>query len=299
MNRIVRTLAIALAIFTSMTSASPAKAEAPYSEIVVFGDSTVDTGNVNLASGGAIAGPPYFSGRFSNGPVWVEVLAEQLGLEGPSPSLIGGSNYAWGGAETADGLSSFDTPNLGMQVDFFLEDRDGLTGDELVVIAAGANDIAWKAPYSPRQIARNIAAQISRLAAVGGTTFLVPTLPEYGFAPSVRGTHDENRMNTLAVEVNKLLNRELPALATALNVTIVRLDVAQLIGAMLAYPEGFGLANVIAPACPGCGIGIPDPDAIDTLVPNPDEYLWWDFIHWTWVVHDVIGQAAADSVLSD
>src|SRR5688572_20221274 len=101
-----------LAGAVAFASALSAKAEGPFSSVVVFGDSTVDTGNLNLATGGAVAGPPYFSGRFSNGPAWVEVLAERLGLEAPAPCLIGGTNYAWGGAETGDGLSFFDTPNL-------------------------------------------------------------------------------------------------------------------------------------------------------------------------------------------
>ena len=50
------------------------------SEIITFGDSLVDTGNFSLATGGAIPPAPlYFNGRFSNGPVWVEQLANQLG----------------------------------------------------------------------------------------------------------------------------------------------------------------------------------------------------------------------------
>src|SRR5262249_33483507 len=66
--------------------------------------------------------------------------------------------------------------------------------------------------------------------------------------------------------------------------------------AMLTDPGNFGLTKVTAPACPGCGIGVPAPDAGDTLVPNPDEYLWWDFIHMTRTAHEVIGEAAADFV---
>ena len=57
---------------------------AAFSGIVVFGDSLSDTGNFFLASGGAVAGPPYFEGRFSDGPVWVEVLAEGERVAGSS-----------------------------------------------------------------------------------------------------------------------------------------------------------------------------------------------------------------------
>ena len=49
-----------------------------FEHLVVFGDSLSDTGN---------------AGRFSNGPVWVEYLADRLGLT-LSPSQRGGSNFA-------------------------------------------------------------------------------------------------------------------------------------------------------------------------------------------------------------
>jgi hypothetical protein len=66
---------------------------------VVFGDSMSDNGNFFRRSFNLY--PPdhcYFAGRFSNGPVWVERLAE----------LIGGNvqveDYAFGGAVTSEGL---------------------------------------------------------------------------------------------------------------------------------------------------------------------------------------------------
>ncbi len=292
----MRTLRFCLMWLVAFAFALPVNAEAPYSEIVVFGDSTVDTGNLHLASGGVVNGRPYFRGRSSNGPVWVEVVARRLGLKAPTPSLDGGTNYAWAGAQTGDGLSIFDTPNLGMQVGFFLNDRGGFAGDELIVVSAGGNDIIWEAPFSPRQIARNISEQITKLADAGGRTFLVPDLTAYGQAPLFRGTSDEARIDTLAAETNKLLDGELSDLEERLNITILRLDIANLIAAMLGRPDEFGLTNVTDPACPGCGIGVPDPNAAHTLVPNPDEYLWWDFVHWTRVVHAVIGEMAAEVV---
>src|SRR5262245_37490212 len=54
----------------------------PFREVVVFGDSLSDTGNVFTVTEPVLAeaipvSPPYFQGRFSNGPVWVERLAEK------------------------------------------------------------------------------------------------------------------------------------------------------------------------------------------------------------------------------
>ena len=46
------------------------------------------------------ASPPYADRSFSNGPVWAQDLAQSLGLPALQPSLAGGTDFAYGGAET-------------------------------------------------------------------------------------------------------------------------------------------------------------------------------------------------------
>ena len=269
-----------------------------FSDVFVFGDSISETGNAFLLTGGVAAAPPYFQGRFSNGPVWTEVLADRLGLPAPAPSLAGGTNYAFGGAETGGGLSFFGTPNVGLQIQMALADHGGFAGDELIVVAAGSNDLARESP-SPARIVRNLSDEISLLAAAGGRTFLVPNLPSPGQNPANRGTSKEVYFDTHTTVVNRLLDQRLPKLEEGLGISIVRFDMDGVVGAMLHSPADFGLTNVTEPACPGCGIGFPAPDAADTMVPNPDEYLWWDFVHMTRVAHAVIGEAAAEVLQGD
>src|SRR6266705_841732 len=73
----------------------------PYSNVFVFGDSLSDAGNVFVATGGAVpVSPPYFQGRFSNGPTYAADLATRLGVQA-TPSLLGGTNFAFGGAWTS------------------------------------------------------------------------------------------------------------------------------------------------------------------------------------------------------
>ena len=74
---------------------------APFTAIYAFGDSLSDVGNAFTATGGMIPpSPPYANRQFSNGPVWVQGLAAGLGLPAPTPSLLGGTNYAYGGAHS-------------------------------------------------------------------------------------------------------------------------------------------------------------------------------------------------------
>src|SRR5574338_599415 len=66
---------------------------APFTNLFFFGDSLSDTGNVysvtsllNAATLGLVPvqplSPPYFNGRFSNGPLWTEQVATRLGQPG-------------------------------------------------------------------------------------------------------------------------------------------------------------------------------------------------------------------------
>ena len=71
-----------------------------FSAEYVFGDSLSDVGNVYLGVGGLEPASPYVNGQFSNGPVWVQDLAARLGLPALTPSLAGGTDYAFGGATT-------------------------------------------------------------------------------------------------------------------------------------------------------------------------------------------------------
>ena len=265
-----------------------------FSEMIVFGDSTVDSGNLFIATGGGVGGEPYFDGRFTNGQLWIEVLANQIGLPAPEPSLAGGTNYAWGGAASGDNFSVFETPNVGLQIQDFLGDRESLSGDELIIISAGANDILWEPPVPPARIAANIQQHIEILAAVGGRSFLVAGIAPYAQSPGFRGTPAQIRIARHTLNANRRVRENVSLLEQDLEITIYWFDWAGVVNQMLDSPADFELNNVTEAACPDCGLGVPQPGAGDTLAPNPENYLWWDIAHFTAGVHQVLGTAAAD-----
>jgi hypothetical protein len=106
-----------------------------------------------------------------------------------------------------------------------------------------------------------------------------------------------NTLDSFVARFNTALE-ELDAIEAQFDVTIFRFDWLALEDAIFSDPAAFGLTNVTDAACPGCGFGIPAPGAADTIVPNPDEYLYWDAVHYTRVVHRISGDAAADLVLA-
>ena len=248
----------------------------PFSEMLVFGDSLSDVGNVYWITGGwRPESPPYYDGRFSNGPVWSEILSERLGLGTLAASLAGGTCYAYGGAETGGGLSSMLTPNLGSQIATHLNDGP-LSADQLIVVWGGANDFLRGGQDDPAVPAANLAEHVSTLAAAGGEVFLVPNLPPLGQTPAHRGKASEASMDQLAADFNAALATELDALAASLEITILQMDVQVMLQEVLSHPAAFGFANVTDPALNG------------GVVPNPEEYLFWDDVHPTAAGHDLL-----------
>ncbi len=261
-------------------------------KIVAFGDSLTDTGNEYLASMGTLPpSPPYYQGRASNGPLYVEQLAAQLGVQAPTPSLRGGTNYAFYGAQTSlTGLSASGTPNMGLQLDAFLSTSPTISADELFVLYGGANDFLFGGQTDPSVPVANLSHYISTLAAQGATNFLIPNLPPLGYLPLTLGTPFETALNLLSVGFNSLLAAELDALELSLGINIFRLDVFSLTSEAFANPMAFGFTNVTSPAL-----------NVNTgeVAPNPDEYFFWDPAHPGSVAHRILGDRAAAQIVPE
>src|SRR3954469_2954468 len=101
-------------------------AAGPFTNLVVFGDSLSDIGNVQQSFLTNTPGPYYWNGRFSNGPVYAETLTTGLGLPALNRSTAsGGNDFAYGGAKTTGtGLpDSLVVKDIDDQVDTFLSSR--------------------------------------------------------------------------------------------------------------------------------------------------------------------------------
>lgn len=171
--------------------ALPASAT-PYSDIVVFGDSLVDAGNISLVSPGTPpAGLGYYNGRFSNGPLYTDLLYQASYGTYMTPSLAGGSNFAFGGARAIDN-SGFSAgadaiPDLGAQIDMFAARTGGTADDSALyiinvmgndVFALMRNDIDGMEPAAyAGAVAGAVAEQIQRLHDMGARNILVTGVP--------------------------------------------------------------------------------------------------------------------------
>jgi outer membrane lipase/esterase len=124
------------------------------------------------------------AGRFSNGPVWVEQLAEMLKLP-LAASERGGQNFAVGGAKVEEGPQS-----LREQVEAFLK-QPRPSGRTLYVIWGGGNDVlaAIGEPDAPSKVtaaAASLKSIVAELIAHGVSDLLVPNLPDVSVTPEVQ-----------------------------------------------------------------------------------------------------------------
>lgn len=243
-----------------------AKAD-PFSSVIVYGDSLSDNGNLYAAYG--YPPPPYFNGRFSNGPVAVEQLAANLGAPlydfayGGATSGVG--NYIDSGTQSTSGTHGLP----GMQVELAASApllASPLVSRSLFVVWGGANDFLTGG--SPITAAANIDSIVATLESDGATHILVPGIPNLGLTPDFYGY---GPATTYSVALNTALQGGLPVGATYV-------DTFNLLTAVEANPSAYGLTNVTS----ACFTGT-------SLCSNPNSYLFFDGFHPT---------TAADSIVA-
>ncbi len=173
----LRTRHLAGAIAATLLFSSAAAAT-DFSQVVVFGDSLSDNGNISLATAPGIQ-PPL---RFTTNPghVAIENVADHLGFS-LSPSLAGGSDYAWGGAgvNTNSPGTPAAVPTVTAQVNAYLA-GGAVDGNALYSIWGGANDIFYHATaagaggVAQQLIQQTIAGQVAAAQAGGLPASAVP-----------------------------------------------------------------------------------------------------------------------------
>jgi phospholipase/lecithinase/hemolysin len=258
-----------------------------YSSLVIFGDSLSDVGNVSNQTFGIAPGSNYYQGRYSNGPLWVEQLALDQGLPAPVRSRNSnglGMDWAYAGTKTGSGTTTFvffGFPNLGTQINMYLNGRTP-SPDQLFVVWGGGNDFI-DGQTNPSIPVNNITSHVTALANAGAKNFLVPNLPLLGRVPRFNNTSDKTVMDTRSGQFNTQLATALTNLEASLNINIFQLDVAGFFNEALSNPAKYGFTNVTDPALVG-----------STVVPNPDQYVFYDDIHPTRVAHRLLGSVASD-----
>jgi phospholipase/lecithinase/hemolysin len=290
---------------------APAQAPAAgarFSTIYAFGDSLSDAGNIYAATLHLVPTAPYVNGEFSNGPVWVQDLAGKLGLPAPKASLTGGTDFAYGGAETgADPLHPQNPSDLPSQFAQFVVRYPVPQANALYTLSAGSNDVfdAIAAyPTNPSaaaadvtQAVANETAFVSDLAARGAREFLVLNVPNLGAVPSetAKGPQVEQIASTLSASYDSQLSASLGALATEDHLDLHLLDAYALINAGIANPSAYGFTNVTDPVWSG-NFTNPASGTLAATGSAQNSYLFFDGKHPTAAAHALLADAAYASL---
>jgi phospholipase/lecithinase/hemolysin len=307
--RVYRHLAF-VAIFglLYLVSIIPASATA-FSGIYAFGDSLSDTGNIYLGSGGTTpVSPPYSNGRFTNGNVWVQDLSASLGLGAVTPSLAGGNDYAFGGAQTGTTLAhTQNSTDLLNQLTAFKSTVAHPQSDALYTLWIGANDLnalfGALAAGTPLNIGTdlsqaigNVGSFVSGLAAAGMQNLLVLNVPDLSKTPDARALANSTATPaaTLATiqqvtqQYNAALAATLANLAATDGFALTQIDTYRLLDQVGQNPGKYGLNNVTDPCWTG---NLTDPNS-GTVCSQPDKYLFWDGEHPTAAGHQILANYA-------
>ncbi len=314
----------------------PKVTQPKFDSLYVFGDSLSDNGNEftglnyiqsNLNPDIEIdtPSPPYFPGRESNGFVWTDYLAQELGFnltpvlefaeENPVsensdggyeiiPSFGGNTatqstNFAVSGARLVNDDSDpgdLVTPSVSTQVDWFLEDLEvkqtKASEDGLYVIQGGANDYLSGELSEPTEAVAVVEYAIKDLYDAGARYFLVPNVPDLGNTPlgSIFSDEETTFLTDVSNRHNDLLETTLRKLERDLpNVEIESVDFRGLALDVTNDPTAFGLTNGTDSYLVG---EAPD---FSTTGENPDDYFFFDYIHPTTKGHQLLADVAVEA----
>lgn len=261
-----------------------------------FGSSTTDSGNFQAAVP-IVPDPPYFQGRFSNGPVWAEYFADILGTDATA-SAFGGTNYAFGAARTTEVSFGFIPPITTQVADYLIE--VGLTADPdaLYVFQTAANDLTaakLEPPETAKQIMRDAVAATETMVAdlyeAGARSFMLLTVPEKPTAPTSAILPDGTNLAQLANEGFEEIASDLEAMGAGVWLA----DQHALANDVVDDPDRYGLEVV---RCSFMGksaldvlAGAVTPRPCEPSVPV-DEYMMFDNEHYTTVMHKILAHEA-------
>ncbi len=269
-----------------------APAAASYSQIIAFGDSLSDTGNLfkltSFLPTGGIPGAPYYQGRFSNGLVAVESMASALGLSLTSQAI--------GGAQTGPGNEGgavlYGTGVSG-QIQRYEASHNRLDTNALYFLWAGANDF-----YTVNNIystttyltsSSNMLSNIRNLYNHGARDFFVPLMPDLSQTPEALNGTASYQSAALArtQEYNGALSAGLQTLGSSLT------------GANIVVFDTPAFMQKTVPTLAAAGLDVTDAcydTKLESVCSFQEQYLFWDNVHPTNTGHWILGQAFASAV---
>ena len=234
-----------------------------------------------------LAQPPnYYPGHFSNGPLWIEYLSQQLGF-----AYNQANNFAVGGSKTADvyQMASQFVPARDVSKALFVVWAGG--NDILVEIPNGYNELNWNSQILSS--VSNLSNTVVTLHARGAHNIMVPDtaditrFPLMVGTPAVQAAYIRSKI--------QLFNQKLAVTISSLQARfpdskIFGCDIYSGMNLVLSHPSTYGFTKTNVAA-----LG-------DTQLPNKlfggpgANYVFWDQVHPTTKMHSLFAAAFGVSI---
>ncbi|CAO0796840.1 unnamed protein product [Mucor circinelloides] len=280
-----------LSVVASLVALSASAVSATVDKIVVFADSYTDNGN-DYSHSKFPPSPPYYKGRFSNGPTWLEHVAEDVSIPV--------ENHGYGGATTnnLDAYSEFNgwtVPGLKQQV-ATLESNG--TADSLYIIEIGYNDLnaivnpdqykVVNKDYNYQKVGQNVVSAVKDIVSkYHAKEFAFFNVAPFDKWPVIKDA-DKPKAKKMINDYNSYVEAEIKKIG---NINTKFYDLHQWLEEQIANPAPLGLSVTNGP----CAWGIGNTTACD----DPEKHFYFDSYHPEAKVHKAWGAWALENLKKD
>jgi outer membrane lipase/esterase len=256
----------------------------PFDTIISFGDDNTDTGNTyNLTDDQWPLVPPYYNGRFTNGPVWIEMLGMTTIM-----------NYAYIGATIDNnnlvmgftGPNRTNVPGIRQQIQTYLSNIDVTATNSsrtLYVIWGGTNDYLDDPSLTADLVVSSLMDAVYDLVLVEIANLLVINQPPLQAYPPFNRPTENKTISALIINHNTYLSSNISQVATEYTQTSIQIfDLYSLITNILSN-NSIPTLNTID-AC----WDILNDSRVLLQCKNPNNYVFIDNYHFTTSIHQTI-----------
>ncbi|CAF0866183.1 unnamed protein product [Adineta steineri] len=263
-----------------------------FENIIIFGDSNSDTGNVfKLSNYTWPLSPPYYHGRFCNDRNWVDQL-----------QVNGIKNYAYGSATTdnvqVQGYTKFNTllvPGVNQQIDkYFNEYNSNIISSQktLHIIWAGGNNVIFNPALPIPDIVNNLTNLVTKLCENNAKYVLIFNQVPAQYIPDALTIANASILAQMTAGFNYFITSNLHTIQQAhTQASIYIFDVYSLILKVITQNTGY-----FADTTNSCWNSVNATTVIENCQ-DPNKNVFLDNAHFTYTVQELIADVVRKFLL--
>ncbi|CAF1092809.1 unnamed protein product [Adineta ricciae] len=253
-----------------------------FDRAVFFGDSLTDNGNVYRLTNQTWPTSPYYQGRFSNGPIWVDQV-----------NIANKTDYAYAGGTTDSNLvqgytksNTVPVPGIRQQILSYINDSSQTTinyARTIYLIWAGGNDLLYDPTLNVTSLVNSYSNCVRDLIALGAQNLIIFNAPPIEKFPYFSQQNQIALQSALTNAINTALSTSIGTLQTTYsNISLQLYDIYTLMIKMTTN-QSYPFANTIDPCWNTYSL-----NSTRNSCQDPSKYIFLDDFHITSTAHQLI-----------